>query len=126
MFLDLSGVGHISILAVALFIIYWIAQRPDRSLNKYPGPFLASITNVWRAVDMYGRDTHTTYRNLHARYGDVVRVAPNVLSFGNPSAIQDIYGLNKGFIKVSLAASTTEWNRTDQGFRVGITMSSLL
>ncbi|CAN9263183.1 unnamed protein product [Alternaria alternata] len=50
-------------------------------------------------MDVYKRDTHVTYRKLHAKYGDVVRVGPNVLSFGKPSAIQDIYGLNKGFTK---------------------------
>jgi hypothetical protein len=86
---------------IALFVCYLVAQRSYKGLSKYPGPYLASLTNVWRAVDVSMRDTHITYRKLHAKYGDVVRVGPNVLSFGNPSAIQDIYGLNKGFIKVS-------------------------
>jgi hypothetical protein len=63
-------------------------------------------------MDVYKRDTHVTYRKLHAKYGDVVRVGPNVLSFGKPSAIQDIYGLNKGFIKISLDGtdSPVRWN----------------
>ncbi|KAF1922262.1 putative cytochrome P450 [Didymella exigua CBS 183.55] len=95
----MSSTYYIVGFALALFFICYVAQRPGKSLHRYPGPFLASITNVWRALDVYGRNTHITYRKLHARYGDVVRVAPNVLSFGNPSAIQDIYGLQKGFTK---------------------------
>lgn len=98
---EVSSVHYTFILALALLIAYCTAQRLNKGLNKYPGPFIASITNIWRAVDVYGRNTHITYRKLHARYGDVVRVGPDVLSFGNPSAIQDIYGLNKGFTKVS-------------------------
>ncbi|KAL8709010.1 MAG: hypothetical protein Q9220_006219 [cf. Caloplaca sp. 1 TL-2023] len=34
---------------------------------------------------------------LHEKYGEVVRIGPNVLSFSNPSAIKDIY--NKAFVK---------------------------
>ncbi|PIG79988.1 hypothetical protein AARAC_005163 [Aspergillus arachidicola] len=36
---------------------------------------------------------------IHQQYGDIVRVAPNVLSLGHPSAISDIYGLYKGYTK---------------------------
>jgi hypothetical protein len=45
-----------------------------------------------------------TFRKLHRKYGKIVRVAPNVLSFGDPAAIQDIYGLNKGYTKVCAAS----------------------
>jgi hypothetical protein len=81
-------------------IAYFAFQRYQKGLNKYKGPFLASLTNNWRLVDVWKRDAHTTFRRLHHRYGDIVRVAPNVLSFGNPAAISDIYGLNKGYTKV--------------------------
>ncbi|KAL6230901.1 hypothetical protein BDW75DRAFT_244399 [Aspergillus navahoensis] len=84
---------------ISISIIYLVFQRYQKGLNKYPGPLLASLTNNWRLVDVWKRDAHTTFRKLHREYGDIVRVAPNVLSFGNPAAISDIYGLNKGYTK---------------------------
>ncbi|KAJ5667370.1 hypothetical protein N7507_003234 [Penicillium longicatenatum] len=83
----------------AVTIIYLAFQRYQKGLNKYPGPILVSLTNAWRLIDVWNRNTHITFRTLHQRYGNVVRVAPNVLSFGDPAAITDIYGLNKGYTK---------------------------
>jgi hypothetical protein len=72
----------------------------NHGLNRYPGPFLASLTNWWRFLDVYGRRPELTHTKLHRKYGDVVRLGPNVLSFGNPIAVKQIYGLNRGFVKV--------------------------
>ncbi|KKA30627.1 hypothetical protein TD95_000859 [Thielaviopsis punctulata] len=68
-------------------------------LSKYPGPTLAHFTNLWRFWDVYKRRPDITQRALHQKHGDVVRLGPNVLSFADPQAVKDIYGLNKGFIK---------------------------
>lgn len=92
---------NVLILGILLTVSYLTSQRFHKGLNKFPGPRIASVTNIWRAIDMYRRDTHITYRKLHAKYGDIVRVAPNVLSFSDPAAIRDIYSLNKGYFKVS-------------------------
>ena len=35
---------------------------------------------------------------LHERYGTIVRIGPNVLSFTDPNAIKEIY--NRRFVKV--------------------------
>lgn len=69
-------------------------------LQKYPGPFVASLTNWWRLVDVLGRRPDITQIRLHRELGDIVRLGPNVLSFANPKALKAIYGLNKGFVKV--------------------------
>jgi hypothetical protein len=100
---DSSGISSNYVLLIPLtaaLILYLASQRYQKGLNKYQGPFLASLTNNWRLVDVWKRDAHTTFRNLHQKYGHIVRVAPNVLSFGHPAAISDIYGLNKGYTKV--------------------------
>ncbi len=91
---------HVSIVMMVVIVVYLIFQRYKKGLSRYPGPFVASFTNCWRTFDVWKRDTHTTFRTLHRKYGEVVRVAPNVLSFGHPDAIEDIYGLNKGYTKV--------------------------
>jgi hypothetical protein len=88
-----------AVLAIAL-IAYLVRNRFNRGLNKYPGPFLASLTNWWRFWDVYKRRAEITQMKLHAQCGDVVRLGPNALSFSNPKALKTIYGLNKGFTKV--------------------------
>jgi hypothetical protein len=95
------SLSHVVVLIVALSGVYAVFQRYGNGLHQYPGPFLASITNNWRLYDVWKRDTHYSFRRLHNQYGPVVRVAPNVLSFADPDAITDIYGLNKGYTKVS-------------------------
>ena len=102
----LAGVKDLnSRIYAALFVVFVLAyavwQRYQNGLSQYSGPFLASLTDNWRAIDVWKRDTHHTYQRLHKKYGDVVRVGPRVLSFGHPDAIADIYGLNKGYAKVS-------------------------
>ncbi len=75
-------------------------NRYHNGLNKYPGPFLASLTDWWRFVDVYRRRPELSHIALHKKYGQVVRLGPNTLSFSDPDALKTIYGLNKGFIKV--------------------------
>ena len=88
----------------ALFLIligYLIQNRFNRSLQRYPGPFLASLCDWWRFFDVLGRRAESTHIRLHKQHGDIVRLGPNTLSFANPAALGTIYGLHKGFVKVS-------------------------
>lgn len=75
----------------------------NHGLQKYPGPFLASLTDWWRFFDVLGRRPDITHNRLHKQHGDIVRLGPNSLSFANPQALKTIYGLNKGFTKVSIS-----------------------
>ncbi|KAF1816447.1 cytochrome P450 [Eremomyces bilateralis CBS 781.70] len=74
-------------------------NKYGRGLHRYPGPWLAAYMTIWRFLENYGRRTEWTHINLHRRYGDVVRLDPNALSFADPKAIKVIYGLNKGMVK---------------------------
>lgn len=93
-------------LAIAL-VAFFARNYFNRGLNKYPGPFLAALTNWWRFFDVYGRRPDITHIALHRKYGDIVRLGPNVLSFADPKAIKVIYGLNKGFVKVGCSLPGT-------------------
>ena len=42
---------------------------------------------------LLGHDT-TVVKSLHDKYGSVVRIAPNDLSFSSPPAYKDIYGFS--------------------------------
>lgn len=82
-------------------VVLWVLKnRYNKGLHRYPGPLFASITDWWRLYDVYGRRSEVTHRALHKKYGDVVRLGPNMLSFSDPQALKTIYGLNKGFTKV--------------------------
>ncbi|KAG7286032.1 hypothetical protein NEMBOFW57_008331 [Staphylotrichum longicolle] len=81
-------------------VVAWLVRnRYHNGLNKYPGPFLASLTDWWRFMDVYKRRPELSHIALHKKYGPVVRLGPNTLSFSDPDSLKTIYGLNKGFIK---------------------------
>ncbi|KAF2102472.1 cytochrome P450 [Rhizodiscina lignyota] len=85
----------VPIFLVSFYVLY---NRYGYGLNRYPGPFLASVTDLWQvyAASNYGR--HFLI-DLHEKYGDIVRIAPNKLSFANPTAIKDMLGPGKDFRK---------------------------
>ena len=105
-------------LVVAL-VAYLASNYFNHGLNKYPGPLLASFTDWWRFIDVYGRRPDITHLKLHRELGDVVRLGPNSLSFADPKAIKQIYGLNKGMTKVRTASAQEtqlRLTRTSPGF----------
>lgn len=78
----------IILLSIASYIIYWRYLHP---LSQYPGPFLASLTDLWQVYQ------YTTLRQpyhltaLHERYGPVVRYGPDKISVTHESAIPLTY-----------------------------------
>lgn len=87
-------------LVLAAFLgLYLLRNKYHHGLDKYPGPTYAAFTDWWRYFDVRSRRAEQTHIQLHRRYGDVVRLGPNVLSFADPKAIKIIYGLNKQMTK---------------------------
>lgn len=60
-------------------------------LRKYPGPTLARFSRIPYVYHTVKGDMVTWGHQLHNQYGDVVRVAPDELSYNN-DAWKDIYG----------------------------------
>ena len=96
---------HWLIALLLILALHWAKNRFHHGLQKYPGPLLASLTDLWRFFDVLGRKPEVTHIRLHRQHGDIVRLGPNVLSFADPRALKTIYGLNKGFTKVCLRIS---------------------
>lgn len=88
------------LLLVLVVICHALRNHFNKGLNKYPGPFLASFTNWWRFFSVAGGQAQFTWRQLHEKHGDIVRLGPNALSFGNPAAVKAIYGLSNRLNKV--------------------------
>lgn len=68
--------------------IYRLTLHP---LAEYPGPLLSKITSLSIWYQATTGDRHLYHLHEHQRYGPVVRIAPNQLSFSEPSALRLIY-----------------------------------
>ncbi|KAI5810819.1 pisatin demethylase [Pyronema omphalodes] len=80
------------------FILWFFSSRYNH-LSDLPGPFWASITNLYRFFDQWTWTPHLHQIFLHKRYGTFVRYGPNVVSISSAEAIPIIYGINRGFLK---------------------------
>ncbi|KAI9375059.1 cytochrome P450 [Aspergillus egyptiacus] len=85
-------------LVTALFyfialVIYNIYLHP---LAKYPGPKTMAATRIPYMRLIVGGQFPQTIKTLHQTYGDVVRIAPDELSFSDGDAWKPIYGTRVG------------------------------
>ncbi|KIW17543.1 hypothetical protein PV08_04737 [Exophiala spinifera] len=80
------------ILAIVVYVVYLRYFHP---LSKYPGPFLASVTNFWKFYQYSTLRFPNTLIKLHEKYGPIVRIGPNDLDFNYPEAIAPIYKTGK-------------------------------
>ena len=95
-----GGVGLVIGATVAAVVVYLF--RTWWSLRHIPGPFLASITNLQRVWWVKTGKAYLHYQAVHAKYGDIVRMGPNMVSIANPEAIPTVYPIRPGFTKVRL------------------------
>ena len=75
-------------------------NKYGHGINKYNGPFLASVTSFWRFWDVWRHSEQAPYVRLHEKYGATGRLGPNRLIFSQPEAVRDIYG-PKGLLQKS-------------------------
>ncbi|KAF2275234.1 benzoate 4-monooxygenase cytochrome-like protein P450 [Westerdykella ornata] len=75
-------------LYLLLLSLYRLTLHP---LARYPGPRLAALTDIYLAYHAYRGDRHLCYHAAHQKYGPVVRIGPNSLSFNTSSALKTIY-----------------------------------
>jgi hypothetical protein len=97
-----------SIPAVILCLVIHLARNryKDRHLRAIPGPFLASLSDVWTAVHCWIGNPHEDYL-LHRKYSSpLLRIGPSKVAVADPHAIRVIYGHKNVFQKVCLIALT--------------------
>lgn len=87
------------LLSLAILNLLWNKFQPD--LVRISGPTLAAYTKWWRFYNVYRKQAHLTAIELHQKYGPLVRIAPNVVSVGDPKMIPVIYTNKEEFTKVS-------------------------
>ncbi|KAL6407021.1 hypothetical protein AUP68_09842 [Ilyonectria robusta] len=103
----------VTLLALTFFllvisqIVYYTFFHP---LAKYPGPAIAKFTNLWKAYQLWSLHMPETLTQLHDKYGEVVRVGPNDLSFNGGKASAQIYKAGRGLPKTKFYNGFTTFN----------------
>ncbi|KAI0009688.1 cytochrome P450 [Xylariaceae sp. FL0662B] len=69
----------------------WLIAEARSPLRKYPGPFLSRWTNLWRLALVRTDSYHIHMKQLHDKYGPVVRIGPNLLDLDTPELAKTIY-----------------------------------
>ncbi|KAI1326253.1 cytochrome P450 [Xylariaceae sp. FL0255] len=83
-------------ISLVLLLLHRVFQsRFINPLRTIPGPFLNSITELPAALALLRGEQHVYYQSLHDKYGPVVRVSPDEVSFITAAARQEIHGLRK-------------------------------
>ncbi|KAL0938283.1 benzoate 4-monooxygenase cytochrome p450 [Colletotrichum truncatum] len=65
-------------------------------LANFPGPLVGRASLLWRIRQSMTGHFHLAIQEQHRRYGPVVRVSPNELSFASVMSWKDIYGHGSG------------------------------
>ncbi|KAL2755499.1 hypothetical protein ACRALDRAFT_2041856 [Sodiomyces alcalophilus JCM 7366] len=74
-------------------VVYNLYFHP---LARFPGPFLAKVSPFPNVIALLRGRIPFWIKAQHDRYGPIVRVSPNELSFDNEAAWKDIYGSRPG------------------------------
>jgi cytochrome P450 len=77
-------------IAYAIYNVYF------HPLSKFPGPKLAAASKLYYAYYTIKGEKHKANAEVHAKYGEVVRITPNGLSFINETVWRDVYMHRQG------------------------------
>ncbi|KAL8380753.1 hypothetical protein RB595_005166 [Gaeumannomyces hyphopodioides] len=95
--------GGIIMLAVALFPLYVVGKIVYNlflhPLRSFPGPLLHRATVVPYCAKLAGGTLPYDVAAMHEKYGPVVRISPDFLSFIDAEAWRDIYGHRTGSLQ---------------------------
>ncbi|KAM3419786.1 hypothetical protein BST61_g3119 [Cercospora zeina] len=88
------------ILAI-LVVVVLIAVRNkfQPGLASIPGPPLAAYTKLWRLYSVWKGSAHLDAIHLHKKHGNLVRIAPRVVSVADPKWIPVFYGAKEDYTK---------------------------
>ncbi|KAI6550163.1 hypothetical protein MCOR03_009612, partial [Pyricularia oryzae] len=82
----LVAIATLGFFAKALYNVFF------HPLREFPGPLLARATRVYYSYHRSTGQLELLTKELHDKYGSVVRIAPDELSFVDEAAWVDIYG----------------------------------
>ncbi|TFK51092.1 cytochrome P450 [Heliocybe sulcata] len=87
----LYGLAAVAIFLRLLYAIYYrLVASP---LAKIPGPAVSKLIRLWLVYQELTGRRRTYIHDLHKLYGEVVRIAPNEVSFATGEAVKQIYSV---------------------------------
>ncbi|KAF1937114.1 cytochrome P450 [Clathrospora elynae] len=87
----------LSLLCASVFL-YGFYNAFMHPLRKYPGPLLWRSFRIPYVISTQRGELHKRLKDFHAKYGTIVRVAPNELSYADSRAWKDIYANRPGHL----------------------------
>ncbi|TRX98039.1 hypothetical protein FHL15_001249 [Xylaria flabelliformis] len=82
-----------------VLILQALYTRYYGGLSAIPGPPSASFCNLWKVLAVYHNDMPRRNMAAHRKYGPVVRIGPNTISFSSPEALHTIHGSRQAYPK---------------------------
>ncbi|KAL3494005.1 cytochrome P450 monooxygenase [Aspergillus germanicus] len=105
----LPGLKSSLVVAVSTVLLYILTKALYNiylhPLRHFPGPRIHAISRIPYFYRACSGSLPFDMLSLHARYGDIVRIAPDELAFSHPDAWKDIMGHKNGLPEMSKA----EW-----------------
>ncbi|KAF2870344.1 cytochrome P450 monooxygenase-like protein [Massariosphaeria phaeospora] len=108
-----------TVITYAVYAVYTVTYNACfHPLARFPGPPVARATIYWKAYVecIANRSFCHVLVELHARYGEIVRVGPNELHFANPKAYHDIYNNKNRWDKEARLYKSFGEDRSSFGF----------
>ncbi|KAK4209019.1 cytochrome P450 [Rhypophila decipiens] len=109
---------------IAILTLLITLTRRYLHLRHMPGPFLASLTDLWRFRLQYNGSIQPILYNLHKTYGPIVRIGPSTVSISSPEYITSVFGARAGFTKSDSYGGMRTFVPTSHQSLVGGTGSS--
>lgn len=80
-----------SLAALVSWVLVSITRRLRSPLARIPGPSYTNFSSLWLMYQEFTYNRRTFIHQLHRRYGPVVRLGPNEISFTSLEALKEIY-----------------------------------
>jgi hypothetical protein len=78
-------------IAVVICLGISIIRASISPTSKIPGPKYSRFTEIWLIIQEFTGYRRLYIHHLHQKYGPVVRLGPNEVSFTSLEAIKEIY-----------------------------------
>ncbi|ETS73763.1 hypothetical protein PFICI_14709 [Pestalotiopsis fici W106-1] len=84
-----TGITIFTIAVTVMVMAIWMTAQWYR-LSHIPGPFFASLTNIWAFRASMSGHYHVIVRDLQEKYGEIARIAPNDVLIADPDTLWKI------------------------------------
>ena len=91
--------AHWILVLLSTVIAHLVYNYTKGELWRIPGPWLRGVSSLPRILSVYNNNSHDEDIKLHRKYGNIVRLAPNLLSIADPTEINQLYGIGMKFYK---------------------------